>query len=357
MYDVADSGGHWTIFEWFLRFALSSSVRTHSWGLTAPPLSDPGLVRRGAGHFASGCGPCHGTPHGPAGPIVAQLLPRPPPLAPQIPDWSREELFFIVKHGLKYTGMPGWVSPERDDEVWAMVAFLAKLPGMTEGEFNRLAFGEVRDLTRDAAELVRFGPYESAIAACARCHGLDGSGSADGAFPKIGGQSEAYLVQALDAYADDRRPSGIMQPAAAALNGDERRLVARYYAGMPAMTATPQGHAPRSHEPRLATRGAEIATRGLPGSRVPPCTPCHGTDERDGGNPLFPALAGQYASYIEGQLALWRKGYRGDTPLARLMAPIGQRLSEEDAQAVAAYYASSGRLSGDTARAPAGAKP
>jgi cytochrome c553 len=273
LYNVAASSGHWPIFELFLRFALSSSVRTQSLGLKAPPLNDPALVRRGAAHFASGCGPCHGTPHNPAGPIVAQLLPRPPPLSSQVSDWRREELFFIVKQGLKYTGMPGWVSPERDDEVWAMVAFLAKLPGMTQDEFGRLAFGEVRDVTRSGAELVRFGPYESAIAACARCHGLDGAGAADGAFPKIGGQSQAYLLYALDAYAADQRPSGIMQPVAAALSPDERRLVVRYYAGS-AMTARGEGGQYRSPEPRLVAHGAEIVAKGLPQQGMPSCVPC-----------------------------------------------------------------------------------
>jgi cytochrome c553 len=356
LYDVAASSGHWAVSEWFLRFALRSSVRTHSLGLRAPALDDPALIHRGAGHFVGGCGPCHGTPHGPAGPIVAQLLPRPPTLTSQLPEWSREELFFIVMNGLKYTGMPGWVSPERGDEVWAMVAFLTKLPGMTADEFSHLAFGEVRDVTRGGAELVQFGPYEGAIAACARCHGLDGSGAADGAFPKIGGQSEAYLLYSLNAYADDRRPSGIMQPVAAALDADERREVARYYASASAMIATREGYEQKSHEPRLVARGAEIVARGMPETGVPPCGPCHSAARTDR-NPLFPALDGQYANYIKEQLALWRKSHHRNTPLAKLMATIGERLSAEDAKAVAAYYSSVGRLSDDAAGRPRAAAP
>ena len=352
LYNVAASSGHWEAVERFLLFALRSSVRTHSLGLTAPPLGDPALTRRGAGHYASGCGPCHGTPHDPASPIIAQLLPRPPPLSAQVSDWSREELFFIIKNGLKYTGMPGWVSPERDDEVWAMVAFVSKLPGMTEDEFSHLAFGDVRDVARSDVELVQFGPYETSIAACARCHGLDGAGAADGAFPKIGGQSEAYLLSALTAYADDLRPSGIMQPVAAALNADERRRVVRYYAGASAITVTHTGNGSQSHDPTLVARGAEIVGKGLPGAGVPSCGPCHGTAEQGNLNQLFPLLAGQYASYVEGQLALWRKGHHRQTAMARLMAEIGRRLSEDDAKAVAAYYASAGPPSGDSLRRP-----
>jgi hypothetical protein len=42
-----------------------------------------------------------------------------------------------VKHGIKMTGMPGW-SDHTDDELWATVAFLEKLPGMSEEQYGKL---------------------------------------------------------------------------------------------------------------------------------------------------------------------------------------------------------------------------
>jgi len=41
-------------------------------------------------------------------------------------------LFQVVNHGLKFTGMPEWPVRDRDDEVWAMVAFLKKMPELDE---------------------------------------------------------------------------------------------------------------------------------------------------------------------------------------------------------------------------------
>src|SRR5690606_2166263 len=105
--------------RWFIEFALRRSVATHSFSITVPALQDPDLIRLGAGHFAGGCAPCHGAPERPRNPIVRQMLPAPPSLSVAAAAWAPEELFWIVQNGLKYTGMPAWTAPARDDEVWA----------------------------------------------------------------------------------------------------------------------------------------------------------------------------------------------------------------------------------------------
>ena len=52
-------------------------------------------------------------------------------------SYSDGELFWILKHGIKMAGMPAWAD-HSDDELWATVAFLRKLPGMTEPDYARL---------------------------------------------------------------------------------------------------------------------------------------------------------------------------------------------------------------------------
>ena len=61
-YSVAASRGHWAVMEWFLTFAMRNSVKTHAYGIEAPPLDNADLVTLGAGHFHSGCAFCHGAP-------------------------------------------------------------------------------------------------------------------------------------------------------------------------------------------------------------------------------------------------------------------------------------------------------
>jgi hypothetical protein len=56
--------------------------------------------------------------------------------------YTPEQLFSIVKHGIKFTGMPAWPVQQRDDDVWAMVAFLRRLPDLDAAGYRRLAYGE-----------------------------------------------------------------------------------------------------------------------------------------------------------------------------------------------------------------------
>ncbi|WP_424813405.1 c-type cytochrome [Roseococcus sp. YIM B11640] len=345
IYDVAASKGHWRPVGAILNYGMRQSIATHSTGHRPPPLDDAALVRRGAGHFQGGCAPCHGAPGRPPNPVTRRMVPAPPELAPHIADWQTQELFQLVMHGIKYTGMPAWPAAARPDEAWAVVAFLRSLPGLDEAAYRELAFGEMAperaQAASDAGLLLRNGPLDEGIAGCGRCHGRSGQGDAEGAFPRLAGQSEAYLLDALRAFADGSRPSGIMGPVAAELTPPEMAALARHYASQPTPAAM-------HLESERLERGREIATTGLPGRGVAACGSCH-----DGGNPRYPRLAGQHHRYLQEQLTLWMQGVRtgdGASDLAWLMGrAVGGRygpdeglwpLSPEDIRAVAAWYAS-----------------
>jgi cytochrome c553 len=326
---IKASAGHWAVTRWLLSFAMGRSVATYSLAVTAPPLDEPWLVLKGAGHYDLGCRPCHGSPGQRPPTIALAMTPSPPHLPPAIGTWDPEELYYIVKHGVKFTAMPAWPALQRDDEVWAMVAFLRALPGLDPPGYRRLVRGE----EGDGAAAAR-GP-DAATARCAPCHGVDGNGRGLGAFPKLAGQRPAYLLASLDAFARGQRHSGIMRPIAAALGTDEMRELSRHYAGLPE-TARPSPSRPARPAPDL---GETIARRGIPAQRVPACAACHGP----GGGPrnaLYPELAGQYADYLALQLRLFSDDRRGGTPYAHIMRMVAGRLTPEQMGAVAAYYAS-----------------
>src|SRR5690606_4676304 len=216
---IAASEGHWPVTRWLLQFAMHRSVATSALDVPAPPpLDDPALVLKGAGHYATNCLPCHGAPGRPRPPLVRQMLPQPPTLSAKVVALSPEELFRVVKHGIKYTAMPGWVARERDDEVWAMVAFLKRLPDLDAAQFESLAYGDRAGMRGAGNGLVSLeAPGQDVLANCVRCHGSDGAGRGNGAYPRLAGQREDYLRASLQAYASGERRSGIMQPAAAGL--------------------------------------------------------------------------------------------------------------------------------------------
>lgn len=137
-YDVAATRHHWPFTEWVLDTVRIRSIKAHAVGITVPAgLDDQAKILMGTEHFADHCAVCHGAPGVPKGNIAHGLYPQPPDLAVTSKRYTDAELFWIVNHGIKMTGMPGWAD-HGDDELWATVAFLKKLPGMTPEEYGKL---------------------------------------------------------------------------------------------------------------------------------------------------------------------------------------------------------------------------
>jgi cytochrome c553 len=366
---IAASSGHFAITRWFLQFAKQRSVATHTLGQAPPGIDDPALLLKGAGHFEAGCRPCHGAPDLPRLPRVPRaMLPPPPDLALVAAEYAPEELFYIVKNGIKFTGMPAWPAQVRDDEVAAMVAFLVALPKLDAAAYRRLVHGEpaAGDASSAAEPLDVLAGVEHApravVASCGRCHGRDGRGRGNAAFPALAGQRERYLLLALEAYADDRRPSGVMQPSAAALSAEEMREIAAYYSRLPArrargtepvsssrlssspvssspVSSSSVSSGPVSKDAAALARGRDIAERGVPDRRVPSCSDCHGPSPALAGA-AAPLLAGQYADYLVLELQLFARKERGGSDRAHLMDEVAPRMTDAQMRDVAAYYES-----------------
>jgi cytochrome c553 len=331
VFNVAASRGHWAIVEWFLAFGMRNSVELRGLAVQSPPLDNPNLITLGAAHFHGGCAFCHGTPGTPVSPIAQHMLPPPPDLKASMRPWTDGEMFWIVKHGLKYTGMPGWAAIEREDEIWAVVAFLKQLRSMDAARYRDLALGSVHLPSQTGEQLATIDSSEQAAGACARCHGAENGGPASTLVPVLHGQPAAFLAAALQQYAEGSRRSGIMQPIAAALDARDLQRLAEYYAGL-----APPGREQAAAGGADLERGRQLATAGDAANGVPACDACHS------GNAVatYPRLAGQSAAYMAGQLALWRAGHHTTTGAGAIMAPIAQRLSASDVDAVTAYFAS-----------------
>ncbi len=323
-FNVGASTGHWKITDWFLHFAMQSAVRTYALPIEVPDKLPREGVQPAAAHFATGCAICHGAPGEPRSPVVKRMLPQPPDLATVVDKWSDAELFRIVKHGVRFTGMPAWPTQGRDDEIWTMVAFLRELPALEPRKYRELAYGS------NGLPSVGQQSFEHALADCARCHQADGMGSS-ALTPIIAGQSQAYLLESLRAYAESRRASGIMSQAAASVDPFDLERLARYFAERPPPTPD------LSQPSQTASVGREIAEYGISDKRVPACLGCHGGIVQ---NPAYPKLWGQRADYIEGQLRLFRAGKRSGTAYSHLMLDAAKNLTDKDIEALASFFSS-----------------
>ena len=271
LYNIAASRGHWAIVEWFLSFGMRNSVELRARSIGAPPLNDPNLYTLGAAHFHGSCADCHGAPGKPISPIAQRMLPPPPDLSDATRQWKDAELFWIVKHGIKYTGMPAWISQRRDDEVWAVIAFLKRLPALDAQAYHALAMGGMRAAPQSGREIATAEATSEAVGACVRCHGAEDRRPASNLVPILHGQPREFLATALQAFASGNRESGIMQPVAAGLNSEAVRRVAEFYSRL----AEPPAPASRPEEDVAFENGRALAVEGLPDARIPPCVSCH----------------------------------------------------------------------------------
>jgi mono/diheme cytochrome c family protein len=138
VYDIGSDAPHWALTYQVFETARIRSIKAHAAGITPPAgLDNQAKILMGTDHFADHCAVCHGAPGVPKGEIAQGLYPQPPDLAVTAKGYTDAELFWIVKHGIKLTGMPAW-SDHSDDELWATVAFIEKLPGMTEQDYAKL---------------------------------------------------------------------------------------------------------------------------------------------------------------------------------------------------------------------------
>lgn len=138
IFNVAATDRHWPAVHWVLETARTRSIVTHASGITPPDGFDEQAKVIGAvQHFSEHCAVCHGSPGGRRGDFAEGMYPQPPALADVVARYKPAELFWILKNGIKMSGMPAMAS-DGDDMLWSTVAFLQRLPGMSEDEFNEL---------------------------------------------------------------------------------------------------------------------------------------------------------------------------------------------------------------------------
>ena len=138
IYSVAADNPHWAVTQWLLDRTRERSVAAHSGGVKVPPLEDAKLIAMGAEHYAEMCTVCHLAPGVEGSELRRGLYPLPPSLVEHGRDHSPEDTFWIIKHGFKMTGMPAWGATHDDRSIWAMVAFLRKLPDLSPEAYRAL---------------------------------------------------------------------------------------------------------------------------------------------------------------------------------------------------------------------------
>jgi len=94
-------------------------------------------LKEGLAHWADHCASCHGNDGSGDTAMGRGLYPKAPDMRlPATQALSDGELFALIEHGVKLTGMPAWTTgtPEGERATWHLVQFIRHLPGLSEEE-------------------------------------------------------------------------------------------------------------------------------------------------------------------------------------------------------------------------------
>ena len=106
-----------------------------------PVQATPDVIDRALGHYADHCSTCHANDGSGDTEIGRGLYPKVPDMrATNTQSLTDGELFSIIEHGIRLTGMPAWGNgtPEGERDSWGLVHFVRRLPKLTPEEIERM---------------------------------------------------------------------------------------------------------------------------------------------------------------------------------------------------------------------------
>ena len=145
VFNIAADDHHSKPVFWLLQTVRERSIAMRARDIAVPPLDDPKMIAAGGADYNEMCTGCHLGPGISESELAAAMYPQPPQLA-LIKRERPAETFWIIKHGIKMSGMPAWGATHDDLRMWAMVAFLQQLPRLTVAQYQILTARTAGDM-------------------------------------------------------------------------------------------------------------------------------------------------------------------------------------------------------------------
>jgi mono/diheme cytochrome c family protein len=118
-----------------------------------PVSLSPDVLSAGLSHYADHCASCHAADGSGKTELGAGLFPKAPDMREAATQRLTDgELFYVIEHGIRFTGMPAWSTGTSEGETasWQLVRFIRHLPRLTAAERAR-----VEQLMPRSAEAIR----------------------------------------------------------------------------------------------------------------------------------------------------------------------------------------------------------
>lgn len=199
LYDIGADDTHTRPVHSLLQTLRERSIEVRASELQPPPdLLDAARIRQGAGNYSAMCVGCHLAPGMAQTELSRGLNPAPPDLTTQTVDAA--EAFWVIKHGIKASGMPAWGKSMDDEYIWNMAAFLQRLPELGARQYE--------------AMVASSGGHEHGGGETAQPHGHDETAPADHhQAPSTGASTPEAAVETVEhVHADGTVESHPVEP-------------------------------------------------------------------------------------------------------------------------------------------------
>lgn len=143
LYPMGADVPHTKAVYWALETLRERSIERATRDIVAPSLEEPQMLLSGGQDYNEMCSSCHLKPGVTTSDMNAGLYPQPPNLSlTRMMNLDAKQRaarhFWYIKHGVKASGMPAWGGSHTDERIWAMVAFIQKMPSLTPEQYQIL---------------------------------------------------------------------------------------------------------------------------------------------------------------------------------------------------------------------------
>ena len=126
---------------WMAKIARRLAMPADARALRDPVAATPESLTEGMAHFADHCATCHANDGSGNTEMGRGFYPKAPDMRlPATQSLSDGELFYVIEHGIRFTGMPAWSTGTRagEESTWHLVHFIRRLPRLTPAEIEQM---------------------------------------------------------------------------------------------------------------------------------------------------------------------------------------------------------------------------
>jgi mono/diheme cytochrome c family protein len=123
--------------------AVDASMDRHAPRVNNPLMPTDQNIIDGMKLYTMNCAQCHGTLDKKPSPLETSFYPPPPNLVSDPPDDPEWHIFYTIRTGVRYTGMPAWDKALAEQDMWKITMFLShmdKLPPAAQ-DYLKTSFG------------------------------------------------------------------------------------------------------------------------------------------------------------------------------------------------------------------------